>query len=99
MLLTSTWLLVSRIERAIARISESLQLATHFQAENTLEFSLEDSKRAEPVLEAYLEFVWSVVVCKLVKGSLLKKTDSFPLYQGSDAFYSFHIDLAFFYCI
>ncbi|RVW81700.1 hypothetical protein CK203_044541 [Vitis vinifera] len=70
----------------------------------SFEFSLEampeDSRRlfialaalswAEPVPEACLESVWSVVgqdnlfplvVCKLVEGSLLMKTDSFPLYR------------------
>ena len=73
----------------------------------SFEFSLEampeDSRRlfialavlswAEPVPEACLESVWSVVgqenlfplvVCKLVEGSLLMKTDSFPLYQVHD---------------
>lgn len=48
---------------------------------------------AEPVPEACLESVWSavgeenlfpLVVCKLVEGSLLMKTDSFPLYQVHD---------------
>lgn len=73
----------------------------------SLEFSLEampeDSRRlfialatlswAEPVPEACLESVWSVVgqanlfplvVCKLVEGSLLMKIDSFPSYQVHD---------------
>ena len=39
--------------------------------------TIEDSKRAEPVPEAYLEFVWSVVVCKLVEGFLLMKPTQF----------------------
>uniref|UniRef100_A0A5B7BH54 NB-ARC domain-containing protein n=1 Tax=Davidia involucrata TaxID=16924 RepID=A0A5B7BH54_DAVIN len=73
----------------------------------SFEFSLEampeDSRRlfialaalswAEPVPEACLEAIWSVlgqdslfplVVCKLIEGSLLMKTDSYPLYQAHD---------------
>ena len=73
----------------------------------SFEFSLEampeDSRRlfialaalsfVEPVPEACLEAIWSVlgqenlfplVVCKLVEGSLLMKTEAYPLYQGHD---------------
>lgn len=48
---------------------------------------------SEPVPEACLEAIWSVlgqesmfplVVCKLVEGSLLTKTDSDPLYKVHD---------------
>ncbi|KAL4626396.1 hypothetical protein ACB092_05G092800 [Castanea dentata] len=73
----------------------------------SFEFSLEampgDSRKlfialaaiswAEPVPEACLEAIWSVlgqemmfplIVCKLVEGSLLMKTDTDPLYQVHD---------------